>query len=315
MGARGKLLLLSWIGVALALVYVFQGIEWHWDYVMARRVLKVAAAALTAVVVACSTVIFQTITTNRILTPSVIGIDSLYILMQTAVVFVLGATSAVWTNVAVHFTLSAGLLIAFSVLLYRGFFRREAFNLYLILLIGLVFGIFFQSVASFLQMLIDPNEFLILQGRMFADFNAVDIRRFTIALVTAVLVTVYFIPSLRYLDVLALGRDHALNLGVDYDGTVRRLWIVITAFVAVATSLAGPVTFLGLLVANVAYEFFKTHRHKILLPGSSLISIVALLGALLIVERVFTFTTTVSVIVNLIGGVYFLRLVLKESQP
>ena len=315
MGTRGKLLLLGGIGIALILLYVFQGIGFHWDYVMARRVLKVAAAALTAVVVACSTVIFQTITTNRILTPSVIGIDSLYILMQTAVVFVLGATSAAWTNVALHFTLSAGLLIVFSVFLYRGFFRREAFNLYLILLIGLVFGIFFQSVASFLQMLIDPNEFLILQGRMFADFNAVDIRRFIIALGAVVLVTAYFTPSLKYLDVLGLGRDHAVNLGVDYDGTVRRLWVVITAFVAVATALAGPVTFLGLLVANLAYEFFKTHRHAVLLAGSSLISIVSLTGALLVVERVFTFTTTVSVIVNFVGGVYFLRLVLKESQP
>lgn len=315
MDHRGKLLLLGAVGIALIAVYVLAGVGFHWDYVLARRVLKLAAVVVTAVVIACSTVIFQTITANRILTPSIIGIDSLYVLLQTALVFFFGATSAAWVHAGVHFSLSAGLLIVFAVLLYRPLFRRESFNLHFVLLVGLVFGVFFQSAATFLQVLIDPNEFLVLQGRMFAGFNAVDSRRFFIALGAAVAIAVYFLPAARYLDVLALGRDQAVNLGVDYEATVRRLWVVVTALVSVATSLAGPVTFLGLLVANLAYEYFHTHRHAILLVGSSLISAVALVGALLLVERVFSFTTSVSVIVNFVGGVYFLRLVLKEARP
>ena len=49
--------------------------------------------AITGVAIAYSTVIFQTITHNRILTPSIMGLDSLYLLVQTVVIFFLGSKS------------------------------------------------------------------------------------------------------------------------------------------------------------------------------------------------------------------------------
>ena len=89
--------------------------------------------------------------------------------------------------------------------------------------------------------------------------------------------------------------------------------VIVAILVSVSTALVGPITFLGLLVVNLAREFLNTYEHKYLFIGSSLISIVALLGGQLLIERVFNFSTPISVVINLIGGVYFLYLLLKEN--
>lgn len=302
--------------VAIVLIAIFMLIDagGNWDYVLPRRFKKILAIILTGSVIAISTVIFQTITNNRILTPSIIGLDSLYMFIQTFVIFFLGSASKTAMDKNLNFVLSVGLMILFAALLYKVLFKREGRNIYFLLLIGLIFGTLFNSLASFLQVLIDPNEFMILQDRMFASFNNVNTDLLVISCVLVIGIILYLRPFLKYLDVLSLGRDDAINLGVDYDYVVKRLLIVIAILVSIATALVGPITFLGLLVANVAYQFMKTYKHSYLLFGASLISIIALVGGLLIVERVFTFSTTISVIVNFIGGVYFIYLLLKENK-
>lgn len=302
--------------VAIVLIAIFMLIDagGNWDYVLPRRFKKILAIILTGSVIAISTVIFQTITNNRILTPSIIGLDSLYMFIQTFVIFFLGSASKTAMDKNLNFVLSVGLMILFAALLYKVLFKREGRNIYFLLLIGLIFGTLFNSLASFLQVLIDPNEFMILQDRMFASFNNVNTDLLVISCALVLGIILYLRPFLKYLDVLSLGRDDAINLGVDYDYVVKRLLIVIAILVSIATALVGPITFLGLLVANVAYQFMKTYKHSYLLFGASLISIIALVGGLLIVERVFTFSTTISVIVNFIGGVYFIYLLLKENK-
>ena len=314
MGHKRRLALLALVAVALIALYIFAQVPGNWDYVLPRRLWKVANIILAGGAGGCGTVVFQTISNNRILTPSVVGIDSLYVLVQTLVVFVLGAASNPWTNATLHFLLSVGLLVLFSTLLYRGLFRQEHFRIYFVLLVGLIFGVFFQSLSSFLQMLMDPNEFLVLQGRLFASFNTARPELVIMSSAVLVLTLVLARPLAPYLDVLGLGRDHAVNLGVDHPRVLRHLWFVITVLVSVATALVGPITFLGLVVANLAYEFFRTYRHAVLLPGAALISVITLMAAVILVERVFTFTTTVSVIINFAGSLYFLYLVLRESQ-
>lgn len=314
MQLKAKLLLLGAACAALIAAYLWIDLGAEWRYALERRTLKVLAVLLTGSSVAFATVVFQTITHNRILTPSIIGMDSLYNLIQTSVVFFFGATNALWVNEKVHFAVSAGLMILFAGLLYRALFRREKFNLYFVILVGLIMGVFFQSFASFMEMLIDPNEFLVAQGRMFGSFNNVRTGLLAVAFAASGLVALYFYPAASYLDVLALGRDHAISLGVNYVAVVRRLWVAISGLVAISTALVGPVTFLGLLVANLAYELLKTHRHAVLIPGAMLVSVALLTAALIAVERVFAFNTTVSVIVNFAGSFYFIYVVLKESQ-
>ncbi|MCY8233199.1 iron chelate uptake ABC transporter family permease subunit [Priestia endophytica] len=315
MSNRNKLLILSIAAITLISIFLFYQTGGNWDYILPRRITKILAIILTGYSIAVSTVIFQTITNNRILTPSILGLDSLYLLVQTVIIFIFGSIHVAVMNPNINFILSIVFMMLFTSILYKILFKKEGNNnIYFLLLVGLIFGTFFQSISSFMQVLIDPNEFLIVQDKMFASFNNVQVELLVFAGVLVILLSLYLFRFFKYLDVLGLGRDEAVNLGVPYDRVVKQLLIVVAIFISIATALVGPITFLGLLVVNIAYEMFKTYKHSYLLAGSSLISIVVLIGGLLLVERVFTFSTTLSVIINFIGGTYFLYLLLKGSK-
>ncbi|QJC50200.1 iron chelate uptake ABC transporter family permease subunit [Paenibacillus albicereus] len=311
--AAPKLLLLGGLAAAMVLLFLTVGVD-DWSYALPRRLKKVAAIVLTGFAIALSTVLFQTITNNRILTPSIIGMDALYNLLQTLLVFAFGSVGFLVIDKQANYLLSVGLMMVFSALLYRVLFRRENSSIYLLLLTGLIFGTLFQSGASFMQALIDPDDFLVVQSKMFASFNNIeyDLLVLSSILIGAVLLAYWRLSP--YMDALSLGRDHAVNLGIPYEKVTRRLLILIAVLVAVSTALVGPITFLGLLVANTAYQFLGTYRHSTLITGAALVSVIALVGGQFLVEHVFTFSTTISVIINFVGGVYFLYLLLKENR-
>jgi len=309
-----KLIILSVLAAAFCALYLFQDLNGSFDYALPRRSIKVIAMALTGVAIAYSTVIFQTITHNRILTPSIMGLDSLYLLLQTVVIFFLGSDHITIVNRHVNFILSVSTMIVFALILYRFLFKRGGQPIYFLLLVGIIVGTFFGSISTFLQVLIDPNEFLRVQDKMFASFNNVSGELVWWALGIVILTFVVGWKSFNDLDVLSLGRDTAINLGVSYDRVVKLMLVISAVLISVSTALVGPITFFGLIVANLAYQFFKTYKHSVLIAGASVMSIIALVGGQWVVERIFTFSTTLSVIINFVGGVYFIYLLLKESR-
>jgi len=315
MKCRRRIVLLGVFSIALILLFIFTGIsKGNYDYVLPRRILKILAISLTAGSIAFSSMIFQTITNNRILTPSVLGLDSLYMFIQTFVVFIFGANSMVVMSSNFNFLISVSLMVVFSMILYKFLFKREDKNIFFLLLTGLIFGTLFQSLAAFMQTIIDPNAFLVIQDKMFASFNKVNTDVILISIIVILLVIAYIYDYVKVLDVMLLGREQAINLGVSYDKVVKKMLIVVSILVSISTALVGPITFLGLLSVNLTYEFINTYKHKYLIIGSVFISIIALVGGQFIVERFLNFGTTLSVIINFIGGIYFMYLLLKESK-
>ncbi|APH16032.1 fecCD transport family protein [Clostridium sporogenes] len=315
MKCRRRVVLLGVFSIVLIVLFIFTGIsKGNYDYVLPRRFLKVLAISLTAGSIAFSSMIFQTITNNRILTPSVLGLDSLYMFIQTFVVFIFGANSMVVMSSNFNFLISISLMVVFSMILYKFLFKREDKNIFFLLLTGLIFGTLFQSLAAFMQTIIDPNAFLVIQDKMFASFNKVNTDVILISIIVILLVIAYIYDYVKVLDVMLLGREQAINLGVSYDKVVKKMLIVVSILVSISTALVGPITFLGLLSVNLTYEFINTYKHKYLIIGSVFISIIALVGGQFIVERFLNFGTTLSVIINFIGGIYFMYLLLKESK-
>ncbi|KQU63046.1 iron chelate uptake ABC transporter family permease subunit [Rossellomorea marisflavi] len=314
MNNRSKLMLLSVAALAAIGAYLFYGLNGSYEYALPRRGMKALAMLLTGVAIAYSTVVFQTITHNKILTPSIMGLDSLYMLLQTVIIFFLGSSHYLIVNKNANFFLSIAAMVVFALLLYQLMFKGSKQPIYFLLLIGIILGTFFQSISSFLQVLIDPNEFLSVQDKMFASFNNISSDLVWVAGGVIILVLIYGWRQMAELDVVSLGRETAINLGVPYDKVVRSMLVLSSILIAVSTALVGPITFFGLIVANLSYQLFKTYRHGILIAGAGIISIIALVGGQWLVERIFTFSTTLSVIVNFIGGLYFIYLLLKEAK-
>lgn len=278
-------------------------------FALARRTRNLQAMVISAVAIAVASTVFQTITQNRILTPSVLGLDSLYLLIQTLVVWQVGGSLALMQN----FWLSLVLMVIFSVLLFILIFRRTR-NLLLLLMVGTIFGTLFSSISSFLQVLIDPNEFFIIQNRMFARFDSINHPLIMPAMMVVVFVLIYILTKLKVLDVVALGREHSQNLGVDYNKVTIQMLVLVAILVAVSSALSGPVTFLGLIVINIVYQLFKDYRHAVLVPAGMLVSILAIVLGQFFVERVFNFGITIGVVINFVGGIYFMYILIKENQ-
>lgn len=308
-----KIALLVGLAIVCIGLFLFYDVG-NWDYTLPRRIKKVAAIVLTGGAIAFSTMIFQTITNNRILTPGILGLDSLYMLIQTGIIFLFGSANMVIMNKNMNFIISVLLMIVFSLVLYQLMFKGEGRNIFFLLLVGIVFGTLFGSLSSFMQMLIDPNEFQVVQDKMFASFNNINTDLLWLAFIIFLLTGVYVWRFTKFFDVLSLGREHAVNLGIDYDKVVKQMLVVVAILVSVSTALVGPIMFLGLLVVNLAREFLNTYKHSYLIAGSVLISIIALVGGQFVVEKVFTFSTTLSVIINFAGGIYFIYLLLKENK-
>lgn len=315
LGLKGVIyVVLVFIAIA-SVLFITIGIEKSSvDYALAQRVPRLIAIILTAGSIGFSTIIFQTAVDNRLLTPNVMGLDSLYVLMQTAIVFLFGSGSIFIVNKKINFIICVVLMVFVSSLLYKGLFTKGRGNIVFLLLIGMICGTLFSSLSSFMQMVIDPNEYLVLQNKLFASFNNINVDILILSLIMIIFITPFIYDDIKYLDVMSLGRDHAINLGVDYDRLVKKFLIVTSIFISISTALVGPITFLGLLVVNITRQVMKTYRHSYLIVGAILISIFILVFGQLLLERVLNMTTPVSVIINLIGGIYFMYLLLKENR-
>jgi len=297
----------------VAIAYMTLGARGSWSFVLAFRGIKLLALVTVAAAVALSTMVFQTLSANRILTPSVMGFDALYLLIQTALVFAFTGVGVATMGIYSKFALETGLMLAASLALFGTLLTRRP-DLDRMILTGIIFGVLFRSLTALLNRMIDPNEFSIVQSASFAQFNSVDPRLTWLAAAITLGLGALLIARHRKLDVLALGRDAAINLGLDFDREARRLLVLIALLVSVSTALVGPVVFFGLLVSALTHQITKTWRHARLLPLSVLLSATILVGAQTLFERVLGLQTSVSVVIEALGGAIFLLLILSRRS-
>ncbi|MFD1212955.1 iron chelate uptake ABC transporter family permease subunit [Arthrobacter sp. GCM10027362] len=299
--------------LAAAVLFMTLDLRGNLGYILPRRAVKVGAMLLVAAAVGLSTLMFQTVTANRILTPSIMGFDSLYLFIQTALVFAVGGSTLATVPAPAKFAAEVLLMVLFSGLLYRWLFTGGSHSLHLMLLVGIVLGTLFRGASSLLQRLMDPSEYIILQDLFFASFNQVDPGLLGVSAVVVGAIAAAAWRLRHTLDVLALGRETAVNLGVDHRRVVTRVLVMCSLLVAVSTALVGPVTFFGLLVVSLGYHLCRDYAHRWLLPIVSLLGALALIGGQLVLEQVFGFDTALSIIIEFTGGLLFLYLLLKGS--
>jgi len=311
--ARTVLLLLALATLVAAAAFLTVGARGPWGFVLALRGGKLAGLVLVGAAIAVATVLFQTLTENRILTPAVMGFDALYVTVQSLAVLLLGAAGASAIDPRLRFAGEALLLAVAALALFRLLFDGRR-GLHLVVLAGLVFGLLFRGLANLIQRLIDPNAFAVLQGMLFARFNTMDT---TLLPVAALIIAAACLAALRLapvLDVLALGRERAINLGVDHARMVTALVLLVAVLVAVSTALAGPVLFFGLLVSNLAYLALGTDRHLYTLPGAMLIAILCLAGGQTLLERGLGYDAALGMVIEFAGGIVFILLLLRRTR-
>lgn len=287
-----------------------------WHYSLDRLSRHAVAIVLVAVAVGVSTVLFQTVTGNRILTPALMGFDSLYLLVQTMLVFFVvprpeAVAGGLISGGLSGFLGQTAIMVVASAALYLWLLGGRRTDIHLLLLVGVVFGVFFRSISSFFQRLLDPAAYLRVQDAMFASFRGVqpDVLVACGLIVAACLGVVVLLG--RRLDVMLLGRDPAVALGVDHRRVTIVVLVVVSFLVSASTALIGPVMFFGLIVANAAYALLGTTLHRFTLPVASLLGVVALAGGELVLGALGV-ESALSIVIEFVGGLLFLFLLLTN---
>ena len=312
---KNKLNFLIIISIFLSITYLFISVDYHYlTYVMSIRIPKFLSILITGFCIGTASIAFQTIINNRLVTPCLLGMNSLYSLIHTSVVLVFGVSSIVVLNKNLSFLIDLVLMGGSALLIYGYVFKKTNYNILYILLIGTVLSTLFTSITDTMIRAIDPNEYAVLQDSILAGFGSAKMSQILFALILMALVALIFWKDLTLLVVTSLGKNQAINLGINYDKSTMRLLVAVTLYITIATAMIGMISFLGFIIANLSKELFKTYKHKYLMLGSFLCGIIVLLLGQIIIEHVFEFTTVITVFINLFGGLYFLYLIFKNRE-
>lgn len=309
-----KLIILAILTLICSVFFLLYGINYKFfEFSINLRLTKLLAMLLSAYCIGAASLIFQTIIKNTIVTPCLLGMNALYILIHTCVVFFLGSASVFASNKYISFSLDLVIMGLVATFIYNYFFKISKYNVLYVLLAGTVLATLFSSLQSSMTRIMDPNEYDALLSSLVASFNSVnaDILAFAGGL-TLILSLIYY-KDLALLDIISLGKNQSINLGIDYDKSIKRLLLGVTLFIAIATALVGPISFLGLIIANLSRELFKTYKHSYLISGSVLFGMLLLVFAQSMVERVFVMSVPISVFISIVGGIYFMYLLFANK--
>lgn len=311
---RLALLIVACVAVAAVITYQFWDLPNASSYAMDLRLRQLQTLAIAGIACGVSAVLFQTLAGSPLLTPGVMGFDALYVLIGTLVVLALGTDTLVGLSPAATTLLNMGALCVFGLLIFGTLLRVSGRNLVVLVLIGMVFSALFSSLGSFASRMLSPTDFLTVQDIMFASFSTADESVLRAVAVVTLLAVLACIPLLPSLDLLNLGAEPAITLGLRHRAVVGATLAIITVLVAASTALVGPMTFLGLIVANLARQIVGTPRHGPLLIAAMLVGLCATVIGQLLVSRVLDFAAPLSVVVNLIGGAYFIVLLTRSVR-
>ena len=311
---RNLLLLLLLLASLSGLLYLMPMDYPLTGFIMKLRSQKLLAYLLVAITGGLATISFQAITENRFLTPSILGMESLYVFMQTIYLFFaskfIGNTSHPLLEFILVLLIQCGFFFclqpALKKLLQQGFV--------FILLICMALGTLFRSASIFLQVLMDPNEYDKLQTKLFPSFQRMNMDILSVAAIIIGLAGLYLLKKNAILDVFHLDKKTATILGVEVEKEQKKILWAIVLLTSTTTALVGPMMFFGFMMSNLACLLIKEYQHKWLFSVAILLSFLSLTTGQMLVERVFQLQINVSMVIELVGGLFFFYLLAKEAK-
>lgn len=304
----------SWYILAILLsgMYLLIGLPLSFNnatyYILSRRLVRIISVYLISYLTSVSTYYFQVATDNPILTPSILGIDSIYILIQVVLNIFLG----IWLPTSLNFVLSCLVMVVVSTSILNFLLRILNNDLVRMLLIGMMISGLVQGLISTLQLIMDPNEYAVFQSLSLASLN--DINPQTLFYSLPIFFIIYLLKNKldESVDVASLGLDFASNLGLNIVEYRKKALFLVTACVALSTALMGPSLFIGLIAITLSKHMINQFSGQGVMRTATSISIVLLLASQLLFERILNFNGSIGILTTAVGGCVFIIIILKE---
>ncbi|MCR8644563.1 iron chelate uptake ABC transporter family permease subunit [Paenibacillus sp. N1-5-1-14] len=280
--------------------------------VVKRRIVAIVAMLIAAICHSLTTVAFQSITNNRIITPSLLGFESLYSTIHTSTMFFFGVGAMLNFSGTGPFIIQVIVMVMMSLILYGWLLSGKYGNMQLMLLVGIIIGTGLRSVSAFMRRLLSPSEFDILQTRLFGSVNNADSAYFPIVIPIVIIVALLLLAHSKNLNILSLGKDVSTSFGVKHQSSIIYTLVLVSVLMSISTALIGPLTFYGFLVATLSYQAAPTYDHRYIFPMALAIGFLIITSAYFLMYHVFNAQGVVSVIIELFGGIIFLIVILRK---
>ena len=281
--------------------------------ILSRSIPALIGMVVAAFLIAVISLSFQTTVDSKILAPSMIGFDAVFMGTQTFLVFLFGTTGEMFANPFVNYIISATVMVFVSFFMYRAILRRSKNNTIFLLMFGLVLSEIVSSGARYLQAIMSFYEFTQVQAAINVTINNMNIAIIYMVVPLMVILAGIIIWRHRTYNVMTLGAKQARGLGVDFEKELHLNLILIAIGMSLTTALIGSLTFLGLLAVNFARMLLKTHRHLPLFIASGLVAALALVFGQTIVE-LLEGAVPVTVIINLVGCSWIFWHIIKDNR-
>ena len=287
------------------------------NFILQRRLLKLLVMVIVSCAIPISTISFQTVVHNRFLTPGVLGIESLFVFIQSGLYYFESLVGLKVEQSVIIYSVTIAIQIGLLLLLMNASKGMMLTNFKVLLLLTMAFSMLLRNASTFLQVLMDPNEFDKLQSSLYPSFQKMNAQPMMIGVAIGlfVLLMMVFYRLRHQLDALHLGVDGAKMLGINTKRLSNVVIVVVIIMTSLSTILVGPLQFLGFMIANLTYQLTKEYKHGVLWLFSAVLGLVIVLAAQLIVERIFLLTIPISVFIEGIGGVLYLILLVKGEKP
>lgn len=287
------------------------------NFILQRRFLKLLVMVIVSCAIPISTISFQTVVQNRFLTPGVLGIESLFVFIQSGLYYFESLVGVKVEQSVIIYSVTIAIQIGLLLLLMNASKGMMLSNFKVLLLLTMAFSMLLRNASTFLQVLMDPNEFDKLQSSLYPSFQKMNAQPMMIGVAIGlfVLLMMVFYRLRHQLDALHLGVDGAKMLGINTKRLSNVVIVVVIIMTSLSTILVGPLQFLGFMIANLTYQLTKEYKHGVLWLFSAVLGLVIVLAAQLIVERIFLLTIPISVFIEGIGGVLYLILLVKGEKP
>lgn len=279
------------------------------------RLPQMCTALLAGAALGVSGLVMQTLFSNPLADPSLLGVNSGASLGVAIALLAFGGSFALGGAAlsGVLFTVGAAFVGACAVIALIALCSRWLTSNLSLLVAGVMLSFIISSVISLLSFYATSEGVRSFVVWGLGDFSGVSSSRLWLMSIL-VIVPVWGVRlCATSMNALLLGADYATNLGVNVK-RVRTLLLILTGLLtAVVTALCGPISFIGLAVPHVSRMLLRTADHRKLLPAVLVMGAdVALLSLILSHLPGETGTLPIAAITPLLGAPVVLYILVKR---
>ncbi len=246
-----------------------------WQNIILKSRLPQALTAMVAGAgLAISGLQMQTVFSNPLAGPSVLGISNGASLGVAFVVLATGSIGGVALsslgavgNAAISLAAIFGAMSVMSLIVYVS--QKVQGNATL-LIIGVMIGYVATAIIGVLKYFSNEEDIRAYVVWGLGSFSRVSGNQMELFVVLMLILIPLSMLTVKTLNILLLGEQYARNLGLN----IKRARLLVigcsSILVAIVTAYCGPIMFLGLAVPHLCRAIWRTSDHRVLMPATML---------------------------------------------